>query len=74
LCRDNEIVEKILKHLGDDGAGMHGELHVILSCLRRMEPAVKHRIAIEEGCAPSALPETSKPKGQYAAKTKEGAL
>ena len=36
LWQDNHVIEEKLVRLGVDANGMHGDLQVILSCLRRM--------------------------------------
>jgi hypothetical protein len=69
LWRDNRVIAEKLKYLGEDESGVHGDLQVILSSLRRMELAVKALIAVEEG-ERAALPETPKLNGQHVAKAK----
>ena len=48
LWADKCLVEEKLESLGLDEDGMHGDLQVILSALRRMERAAELLIAVEE--------------------------
>ena len=49
LLGDNHVIGEKLQSLGLDHAGVHGDLQVILSALRRMQKAVQSLIALEEG-------------------------
>jgi len=48
LVRDNELIKDKLKLLGADAGGVHGDLQVVLSALRRMTEAVEGLIDLEE--------------------------
>ncbi len=49
LWRDACTLKDKIRDLGEDEPGFHGDLQVMLSCLRRMTQKVERLIANEEG-------------------------
>ncbi len=49
LIEDSDVIWQKLERLGLDPSGMHGDLQVIRTALKRMETSVDKLIAIEQG-------------------------
>ena len=54
LFSDTHVITEKLQHLGRDANGVHGDLQVILSALKRMQRSVELMLAMEEGDTPRA--------------------